>query len=156
MVIGQYLLSNCAVHIPEYRSRHQEPNLKISKSKCSYVTGYYLKTIRISVVRSTEPARPGRFPVKFESKCEILTYMEEYNKNVKIRNIGGRDSSVGIATRYGLDSPGIETRWRMRFSAPVHTHRRAHASSYTMGTGSFPGLKRPGSGVDHPPHLVPG
>jgi len=24
-----------------------------------------------------------------------------------------------------------------------------------MGTGSFPGVKRPGLGVDHPPHLVP-
>jgi hypothetical protein len=24
----------------------------------------------------------------------------------------GRDSSVGIATRYGLDGPGIESRWR--------------------------------------------
>jgi len=23
----------------------------------------------------------------------------------------GRDSSVGIAIRYGLDGPGIETRW---------------------------------------------
>ena len=25
---------------------------------------------------------------------------------------GGRHSSVGIATRYGLDGPGIESRWR--------------------------------------------
>ena len=24
----------------------------------------------------------------------------------------GRDSVVGIATRYALDSPGIESRWR--------------------------------------------
>jgi len=24
-----------------------------------------------------------------------------------------------------------------------------------MGTGSFPGVKRPGRGVDHPPHLAP-
>jgi len=24
-----------------------------------------------------------------------------------------------------------------------------------MGTGSFPGVKWPGRGVDHPPHLVP-
>ena len=24
----------------------------------------------------------------------------------------GRDSSVGIATRYGLDGPGIESQWR--------------------------------------------
>jgi hypothetical protein len=31
----------------------------------------------------------------------------------------GQDSSVGIATHYGLDGPGIETRWKARFSAPV-------------------------------------
>jgi hypothetical protein len=32
----------------------------------------------------------------------------------------GHDSSVGIATRYGLDGPGIESRWvGARFSAPV-------------------------------------
>jgi len=24
-----------------------------------------------------------------------------------------------------------------------------------MGTGSFSGVKRPGRGVDHPPHLAP-
>jgi hypothetical protein len=27
----------------------------------------------------------------------------------------GQDSSVGIATRYGLDGPGIESRWRRDF-----------------------------------------
>jgi len=32
-----------------------------------------------------------------------------------------RGSSVGIATRYVLDGPGIESRWRARFSAPVQT-----------------------------------
>jgi hypothetical protein len=58
----------------------------------------------------------------------------------------GRDSSVGIATGYGVDGPGIESRWRARF--PAH---EAHPSSYTMGTGSFPGAKRSGRGVDHPP-----
>jgi len=35
-----------------------------------------------------------------------------------------------------------------RFSAPVQTGREAHPASYTMGIGSFPGLKRPGRGVD--------
>jgi hypothetical protein len=30
-----------------------------------------------------------------------------------------RDSSVGIATRYGLDGPGIEYRLWTRFSVPV-------------------------------------
>jgi len=53
----------------------------------------------------------------------------------------GRDSSV--------DGPGIESRWVARFSTTVHTGHGAHPS-YTMGTGSFPGVKRPGRGVDHP------
>jgi len=42
-----------------------------------------------------------------------------------------------------------------RFSASVQTGPGAHPASYTVGTGSFPGVKRPGRGVHHPPHLVP-
>ena len=64
---------------------------------------------------------------------------------------GGRDSSVGIATRYGLDGPGIEFWWRRKFSAPVQTGPVAHPASCTMDTGSFPGVKGPGCGADHPP-----
>ena len=60
-------------------------------------------------------------------------------------------SVVGIATRYGLDGPGIECRWEARFSAPVQTDPGVHPASYTMGTGYFPEVKRPGRGVDHPP-----
>ena len=64
----------------------------------------------------------------------------------------GRDSVVGIVTRYGLEGPGIESRWEARFSAPVQTGRGAHPVPCTMGTVSFPGVKRPGCD-DHPPHL---
>jgi hypothetical protein len=67
----------------------------------------------------------------------------------------GRDSSVGVATRYGPDSPGSESQWGARFSASNHTGPGAHPASYTMGAKSFPGVKRPGRGVDHPPHLGP-
>jgi hypothetical protein len=38
-----------------------------------------------------------------------------------------------------------------RFSAPVHTGPGPHPASFTMGTGSFPGVKRPGRDIDHPP-----
>jgi len=38
-----------------------------------------------------------------------------------------------------------------RFSAPVQTCPGSQPASYTMGTGSFPGVKWPGRGVDHPP-----
>ena len=39
----------------------------------------------------------------------------------------------------------------VRFSAPVQTGPGAHSASYTKGTLSFPVVKRPGRGVDHPP-----
>jgi len=42
-----------------------------------------------------------------------------------------------------------------RFSASVKTGLGAHPSFYTMVTGSFPGVKRPERGVDHPPNLAP-
>jgi hypothetical protein len=38
-----------------------------------------------------------------------------------------------------------------RFSAPVQIVPVVYLASYTTGTGSFPGVKRPGRGVDHPP-----
>jgi len=58
----------------------------------------------------------------------------------------GPCSSVGIATGYGLDGPGIETRCEARFSAPVRTGPGAHPASCTMGTGTFLGVKS-GRGV---------
>jgi len=45
-------------------------------------------------------------------------------------------------TGYGLDSPGIESQWGQDFSTPVKTGPGAHPASCTMGTGSFPGVKR--------------
>jgi len=68
----------------------------------------------------------------------------------------GPGSVVGIATGYGLDGPGIESRWGARFSAPVQTGPGAHTASCTMSTGSFPGVKT-GRGVTLTPHplLVP-
>jgi hypothetical protein len=44
---------------------------------------------------------------------------------------------MGIATRYGLDGLDIESLCGVRFSA--------------VGTGSFPGVKRSGRVIDHPP-----
>jgi hypothetical protein len=67
----------------------------------------------------------------------------------------GRDSSVGVATRYGLDGPRIEFRWGSRFSSPVQVCPGAHPASYTRGTAFFPGVKWPDRGIDHPPQLSP-
>ena len=68
----------------------------------------------------------------------------------------GPASSVSRATGYGLDGPGIESRWEARFSAPVQTGPGAHPASCTIGTESFPGVKS-GQVVTLTPHpfLVP-
>jgi len=52
------------------------------------------------------------------------------------------------AGRYGGRNPV-----GARLSAPVQTGPGAHIASYTVGTESFPGVKRPGRGVDHPPPI---
>jgi len=59
----------------------------------------------------------------------------------------GRNSTVGIATRYGL---GIESRWGARFSLPAQTGPRAHPASYAMGIIYLRGVKLSGCGIDHP------
>jgi hypothetical protein len=64
-------------------------------------------------------------------------------------SLSGPGSSVGIATGYGLDDSGIESRWGQDFS---HLSR----PSCTKVTGYFPGVKS-GWGVTLTPHpfLVP-
>ena len=62
-------------------------------------------------------------------------------------------SSVGIATDYGLDGPGIESRCGRDFP-PVQTGPGAHPASCKMGTGSFPGVKC-GRGVTLTTHPLP-
>ena len=62
----------------------------------------------------------------------------------------GRDSSVGIATELRGGRSGDRIPVGARFSALFQTGPGAHPASYTMCTGSFPGVKRPGRGVHHP------
>jgi hypothetical protein len=72
---------------------------------------------------------------------QFTYYDTAYNIWTSTQYNSGPGSSVGIATDYGLGSPGIESRWGARFSAPVQTVPGAHPASCTVGTGSFPGVK---------------
>ena len=79
------------------------------------------------------------------SRCEIsetsLIYQDVFHYH-------GPGRSVGIATDYGLDGPGIESRWEARFSARPD---RAWGLIYN-GYWVFPGGKvRPGRAADHSP-----
>jgi len=85
----------------------------------------------------------------------ITTTNTNNNNNNNNNNNVGQDRVVSIATRYGAGRSGDRISVGKRFSALVQTAPGVHPASCTMGTGSFPGVKRPGRGVGHPPHLVP-
>ena len=59
---------------------------------------------------------------------------------------------VGIVTRYGLEGPGIESRWGTRFSAPIQTGRGEYPASCIVSNGSFPGVNV--AGVRRPPTAI--
>jgi len=69
----------------------------------------------------------------------------------RVPSLSARDSVFGIASRYGMYSPRIESRWGTRFSTLVQTGPGAHLVSYTVCTGSVSGTERTGLGFDHPP-----
>jgi hypothetical protein len=70
-----------------------------------------------------------------------LEFFNTFSKNTQISK--GRDSAVGTATRYGLDGPGI---FRTRLDRPWGPPGLLY-----NGYWIFPGVKRPGHGVYHPP-----
>ena len=75
--------------------------------------------------------------------------------------LGSVHGFIGIALPSGITQSvkRLGTGWTVRgsnpdgarFSVPVQTVPGAHSAPYTMGTGSLPGVKQLGCGVDHPP-----
>ena len=65
--------------------------------------------------------------------------------------MAGRDGAVGIANALRAGWSGDRIPVAAIFSTPVQICSEAYPASYTMVTGSFPGIKRPGRGVDYPP-----
>jgi len=55
-----------------------------------------------------------------------------------------------IATGYGLDGPGSESWWGANIPYPSRPALGTHLASYTMGPGSYLGVKWPGRGVNRP------
>jgi len=70
--------------------------------------------------------------------------------NITHLKVRSQHSAFGIFTFWTVRgyNPGGRG---ARFSAPVQTGPGAHPASYTKGTESFSGIKRPRRGVYHPP-----
>jgi hypothetical protein len=69
--------------------------------------------------------------------------------------LGGPGSSVVIGTGYGMDGPGIESRWGRDFRTRPNRLWSPPSLLYN-GYRVFPGVKRPGRGADNqlPPSAV--
>jgi len=65
-----------------------------------------------------------------------------------------RGSSFGIATLCGLDGPRIEPRRRRDFPHPSRPALGPIQRPIQLVPGLFPGVKRPGRGVNHLSHLA--
>ena len=68
---------------------------------------------------------------------------------------GSLDSVVGIANRYGLEGTGIESRWGLRFSAPLQIVSETTQPPVQRLPGLSWGYRGPGRGVGHPHFLAP-
>jgi hypothetical protein len=92
--------------------------------------------------------------MKILTKKYILVYSASLFTGIAVkRSVTPADtnrSSVGIATRY-VDGPGIESRWGRDFSQPSRPALGPTQPPIQCVPSLFPGVKRPGRGVDHPP-----
>ena len=66
-----------------------------------------------------------------------------------------KKTTICLRYRYGLDSLGIESLWERDFPHPSRPALGPTQPPYAMGSGSFPGVQRPGRGIKHPPRLAP-
>jgi hypothetical protein len=85
--------------------------------------------------------------VTYKPNCTIFVFQCYVSNAFRCVTVfyRGRDSSVGIATRYELDGPGIEFRCGARFSASVQTGLGAHCLLHNGYRASFRGSKAAGA-----------
>jgi len=76
---------------------------------------------------------------------KIGNYLPPIECNISV----GQDSSVGISTHYGLDSPEIESRLGGDFPHPSRAALGPFRPPIQGVTSLFPCVNRPGRGVDY-------
>jgi len=93
------------------------------------------------------------------SERNIALWRREYNRittqnqilqDTCLTSCTVRKRESGWRSRYGLDGRGIESRWGDQvFCTRPNRHWGPRSHLYNGWGVSFPGLKRPGRGVDH-------
>ena len=133
-----FLLPQSVIHFVSHSVGHYTVISGCSPLRWQHLLQHNLVKVRLTMLRTL-----SRHCIEHYKLSDVYLiygepgYVSRYSDSLQARRSGDR-IPVGA-----------------RFSAPVQTGPGAHPASYTMGTGSFPGVKRPGRDVDHPPHLAP-
>jgi hypothetical protein len=137
-----YLYLEIALHVSGGISIHHQEHLQLYLQHLVFVTTPLL--LSAAIMEELEPVPT----LKSQANFQILHFFGvtqqsaplprfTYAKRASLHTAVGRGSTVRIATRYGLDVPGIEPRWGVRFSATVKTGPGVYVASRTMGTVCF-------------------
>ena len=98
-------------------------------------------------------AGPSSYSVSTEDSFETSGHaaswfkrdVPHYHKFYQYFSLMGRGSVVGIATRYGLDGPGFESRWGRDYPHPFRPALGHTQSHVQWVTGLFPESKDAGA-----------
>lgn len=145
--VGRYIWY-CAT-LKEFKLAHIRKHAltKMYSTEPSFSTSYFLTgsiatLLRIPQIhcRFTTWFRWENFALKLNTKllpCLIYTFLPY----LSLKHNRGRDSAVGIATRYKLDDPGTETRWGQPSTPaqlPVQRFRGLLPMGKAVGTWHWP------------------
>jgi hypothetical protein len=134
---------NLAHHSPLTSENHLATYIRHTQDSCVQITRF---SVRLRVLDDNlqhravgAVATPSRRTVQSRSFLPLTELLS------------GPGRVVGIATGYGLDGQGIESRWGRDFPHLSRPALGQFPASCTMGTRSFPGVKS-GRGVTLTPH----
>jgi len=103
------------------------------------------------------PAVVRHFPLFAQPGTYSASYFIWYWKKLLLRAYSRRENMQNInlhvlpKLRYGLEGPGIESRWGASFRTCPDRPWGLPSLLYNGYRVSFPEVKRPGRGADHPP-----
>ena len=120
----------CAPALNRCRCRTNTNRDPVTSACCLLVTQQ--RDVLSSLGRRRTVKSCPRGDERFLTSCRVVS---------NVRRSSGRHSSVGIAVRYGLDGPGIESRWEAKFFAPALGPTLPPAQ---WTPGLFPGCKGAG------------
>jgi hypothetical protein len=118
-------------------------SLKVNTTTITFVSGFGLLQSRRNANKKGNE-RTLTWAAKFAGILVLLTGELMVRGLSHYINYVGRDSSVGIATRYGQDGPGIESRWGRDFPQPSRPVLGLNQPPIQWVPGLFPGGKAAG------------